>query len=181
MLLGLIFRESAKEKRCIASHQDGSKGVLPTANDQRPVFVNASPAFVSNMFTGDSEKARDESPYSTWRSTDRTLDEKAGYGFGRQGEKAAGLRGFILQKPEESLPRYATPPPPASAPYAASPRMARNKSLRSSTSSFSSPGPRRQVSIHSDDDDDDMYADDNVHDKRTVTPPPTFRSSPTAI
>lgn len=31
----------------------------------------------------------------------------AGFGFGRQGEKKAGLKGFLISKPLESLPRYA--------------------------------------------------------------------------
>ncbi|KAK0476074.1 hypothetical protein IW261DRAFT_1552303 [Armillaria novae-zelandiae] len=35
---------------------------------------------------------------------------KAGFGFGRQGEKAAGLKGFLISKPLESLPRYAAKP-----------------------------------------------------------------------
>jgi hypothetical protein len=31
----------------------------------------------------------------------------AGYGFGRQGEKEAGKKGFLISKPVEALPRYA--------------------------------------------------------------------------
>jgi hypothetical protein len=30
----------------------------------------------------------------------------AGYGFGRQGEKEAGKKGFLISKPVEALPRY---------------------------------------------------------------------------
>lgn len=36
-----------------------------------------------------------------------TNDRFSGFGFGRQGEKAAGLKGFLISKPLESLPRYA--------------------------------------------------------------------------
>ncbi|KAJ3494450.1 hypothetical protein NLJ89_g10807 [Agrocybe chaxingu] len=49
MLLGLIFRESAKAKRSITSWRAEAKGILPTSQDNRPVFVNASP-YVSNVF-----------------------------------------------------------------------------------------------------------------------------------
>lgn len=131
MLLGLIFRESAKRKRSIRSWRAEAKGILPTASDKRPAFVNAPPSSISSMFS--NEKAPQDSglDYSTsWRSTD-----KQGYGFGRQGEKAAGLRGFILQKPEESLPRYMTPTPPPQKQA----NLARSASSVSSTSSFSSP------------------------------------------
>lgn len=31
----------------------------------------------------------------------------AGFGFGRQGEKQAGLKGFLISRPLESLPKYA--------------------------------------------------------------------------
>ncbi|KIK06148.1 hypothetical protein K443DRAFT_674707 [Laccaria amethystina LaAM-08-1] len=131
MLLGLVFRESAKQKRSIRSWRAEAKGILPTGSDKRPVFVNATPSSISSMFS--NEKAPQDSglDYSTsWRSTD-----KQGYGFGRQGEKAAGLRGFILQKPEESLPRYMTPTPPLQKQAS----LARSASSVSSTSSFSSP------------------------------------------
>ena len=38
---------------------------------------------------------------------DSAKDRFAGFGFGRQGEKAAGLKGYLISKPVESLPRYA--------------------------------------------------------------------------
>jgi len=160
MLLGLIFRESAKAKRSISSWRAEVKGVLPSSQDNRPVFVNNSES-VSRAFSPTGEKShyvkRQDSAASdnrSWRSA-----EKTGYGFGRQGEKSAALRGFILQKPAESLPRYMTPPPPASTRSA---NLARNHTSISSTSSFYSPR-----------ESDDL--------ERGETPPPTFRSSPTAI
>jgi len=160
MLLGLIFRESAKAKRSISSWRAEVKGVLPSSQDNRPVFVNNSES-VSRAFSPTGEKShyvkRQDSAASdnrSWRSA-----EKTGYGFGRQGEKSAALRGFILQKPAESLPRYMTPPPAASTRSA---NLARNHTSISSTSSFYSPR-----------ESDDL--------ERGETPPPTFRSSPTAI
>ena len=163
MFLGLIFRESAKAKRSITSWRAEVKGVLPTSQDNRPVFVNNNSASAS--FSLRNEKA----PYVTrqdtmvsdqgsWRST-----EKAGYGFGRQGEKKAALRGFLLQKPTESLPRYMSPP-------SRSAHAARDHTSISSSSSFYTPHH-----------EDDVHHENDVHHERTETPPPTFRSSPTAI
>ncbi|KAJ7824700.1 hypothetical protein B0H13DRAFT_1919024 [Mycena leptocephala] len=69
----------------------------------------------------------------------RNSTDKANYGFGRQGEKAAGLRGFMIQRPEESLPRPALEPR-ALDPCASNrqPSPARSDSSRSSSSSRSS-------------------------------------------
>ena len=41
---------------------------------------------------------------------DSTQGKFAGFGFGRQGEKAAGLKGYLISKPVESLPRYVPKP-----------------------------------------------------------------------
>jgi len=165
MLLGLIFRESVKAKRSISAWRAEVKGVLPTSQDNRPVFVNTN-SFTSAAFSPRSEKEETyikrqdttASDNGSWKST-----EKAGYGFGRQGEKSAALRGFILQKPVESLPRYMAPPPPP-----ASANLARSHTSVSSTSSFYSPHEGATSP------DDDRY-------ERGETPPPTFRSSPNAI
>ncbi|KAF9469447.1 hypothetical protein BDZ94DRAFT_1152064 [Collybia nuda] len=164
MFLGLIFREKAKERRSITSWRAEAKGILPTSTDNRPVFTSASPAYVQRAFSVEKDRP-DTAEFGTWR---RNSTEKAGYGFGRQGEKAAGLRGFILQKPEESLPRYATPPPQA--PQAAS--VTRTNSVASSTSSFASPyRSSTQTDAH------DANAKANPNQART----PVFRSSPTAL
>jgi len=82
MLVGLIFRAGAKHKRSLMAWRD-EKSVLPRNT------------------TG-----------STWRSRGEdveSVEEKKGFGlgFGRQGEKAAGIKGFLISKPVESLPRYA--------------------------------------------------------------------------
>ncbi|OBZ69298.1 hypothetical protein A0H81_10925 [Grifola frondosa] len=103
MLLGLVFRESAKTRRSLASWRAEAKGVLPSSRDFRPPFARPSSTFVSSIFKGSNDKS------------DKTRDladefGKKGYGFGRQGEKAAGLKGFLISKPLESLPRYAPPP-----------------------------------------------------------------------
>lgn len=177
MLLGLIFRERAKDKRSITTWRAEAKGVLPTSTDNRPVFVNASPAYVSNFMSGgnDNEKAREA---AAWRSNSlNSNNSHAGYGFGRQGEKAAGLKGFLLTKPVESLPRYASPTPLA---YPATRHAARTASTRSSTSSFSSPPPHT-ARVDDDDDEDDNIYYSPPSGSRSGTPVPTFKSSPTAL
>jgi len=100
ILVGLIFRESSKSKRSITSWREHAKSALPThvaGVDVRPVASYATPTFVSNMWGGIDEKT----PASEAGSG------KSGFGFGRQGEKAAGLKGYLISKPIESLPRYA--------------------------------------------------------------------------
>jgi len=106
-LAGLIFRESAKSRRSLTSWREHAKGALPThvAGVKIPPFspsmMSSPPSFVSNLHTGmtSSTRVQDE---------DAKDDEKkfAGFGFGRQGEKAAALKGFLISKPVESLPRY---------------------------------------------------------------------------
>jgi hypothetical protein len=160
MLLGLIFRESAKAKRSITSWRAEAKGILPTSADKRPVFVNATP-IVSSMFSQEKGQQVYVSHETVTDAHSFKSTEKAGYGFGRQGEKVAGLRGFILQKPEESLPRYASPTPPRAA------TLSRSPSSVSSSSSF--------------------YADERPpsmppsHTTQAHAATPAFRSSPTSI
>ncbi|KAG6873794.1 hypothetical protein C0995_011019 [Termitomyces sp. Mi166 len=158
MLLGLIFRQSAKEKRSISSFRAETKPILPTHTDESTFSRSA---FVQRQFTGEKDLP-DTAEFNSWK-----YSEKAGYGFGRQGEKAAGLRGFILQKPEESLPRYASPtPPPQNRPQHEEHHvsLSRSPSVVSSSPSFTSP-----------------------HRESTVTSlvggakPPSFKSSPTAL
>ncbi|KAF8647461.1 hypothetical protein AX16_006667 [Volvariella volvacea WC 439] len=109
ILLGLIFRQSAKSKRSILSWREEKKGILPTIIESRLPPGTHIPGTFSFSFPGTKSKSNNNS-----RNSDN--NEKSGYpdfsgmGFGRQAEKAAGLRGFVISKPEESLPRYATTP-----------------------------------------------------------------------
>ncbi|RPD56341.1 hypothetical protein L226DRAFT_538090 [Lentinus tigrinus ALCF2SS1-7] len=96
MLLGL-FRERVKHRRSIMSWREEAKGVLPTHKDLRPPFARPSSTFMGRVFNRGENNA---SPGAGLR----------GNGFGRQGEKAAGLKGFIITRPVESLPRYAQSP-----------------------------------------------------------------------
>ncbi|KII90114.1 hypothetical protein PLICRDRAFT_40314 [Plicaturopsis crispa FD-325 SS-3] len=97
ILIGLIWRQHAKSKRSILSWREQGKSVLPKHIERPPSSI---PAFASHIFSGRSEASGD-SP------------ARAGLGFGRQGEKAAGLKGFLISKPVESLPRYVPKPNPA--------------------------------------------------------------------
>ncbi|KAJ3715738.1 hypothetical protein FB446DRAFT_741211 [Lentinula raphanica] len=105
IFVGLIFRQGAKTKRSITSWREHAKSALPTHVAGVPVapIVNHAPSFVSNVFNNDKERhstASDGSEAST-------ASGKAGLGFGRQGEKAAAMKGYFITKPLESLPRYA--------------------------------------------------------------------------
>lgn len=110
MFLGLLFRESAKSRRSITSWREDAKGVLPTSN-QLPPRANldrsgsSSSGQSSTSSTMYDEKGRGVTEFGAARNGSR-----AGYGFGRQGEKAAGLKGFLISKPLETLPRYAARP-----------------------------------------------------------------------
>lgn len=110
MFLGLLFRESAKSRRSITSWREDAKGVLPTSN-QLPPRANldrsgsSSSGESSTSSTMYDEKGRGVTEFGAARNASR-----AGYGFGRQGEKAAGLKGFLISKPLESLPQYAARP-----------------------------------------------------------------------
>jgi hypothetical protein len=82
MFLGLVFRESAKEKRALASWRSDSKAALPTYNPK----LAGTASFLSSTYADDKGRHSDD-------FAGGSVAEKAGYGFGRQGEKAAGLKG----------------------------------------------------------------------------------------
>ncbi|KAJ6456189.1 hypothetical protein C8R45DRAFT_943843 [Mycena sanguinolenta] len=98
-LVGLIFRESAKTKRSLRGDAGANKTSIPP-------FVIASPQTNAApfAFAGDADAVS----YASWKASDMT---KAAYGFGRQAEKAAGLRDVAVAHPEDNLPRYPSPAP----------------------------------------------------------------------
>jgi hypothetical protein len=115
MTLGLVFREHAKPKRSIRAWRQGiDVGTLPMHTGDL-----GTPTFRPSLFGG---KTADNSDGS---------EKSNGLGFGRQGEKQAGLKGmrwhhlefercdlklcfagFTISKPAETVPRYV--PRPAS-------------------------------------------------------------------
>ena len=117
MLIGLIFREKAKPRRSITAWKERAKDVLPPpvlgGLEKGIEFGRAvgfePPRFMSNAFDVPKHVPRNDTGDSgVSRSTTGT--SKSGLGFGRQGEKAAELKGFLLTRPLESLPRYAPKP-----------------------------------------------------------------------
>ncbi|EIN07072.1 hypothetical protein PUNSTDRAFT_114571 [Punctularia strigosozonata HHB-11173 SS5] len=169
MFLGLIFREKAKEKRSIRVWKGEKKSVLPTSLDQRPQFQN-SPSFVHSVF---SEKTLAPSDPPIF---ERSNSRGEGYGFGRQGEKAAGLKGFLISKPLESLPRYAARP--------SSNHSAHRSDGGSGDEEVYAP-PRSKPGSRSHSRSGSSSSAGSSHysqpPSRAVTPIPTFHSSPTAI
>lgn len=119
VLLGLIFRAGAKTKRSVTSWREHAKSALPTHIG--PVDVRPMTNAASNYM---SQKGFD-APFTTPRSFVASLstgstavssnDEKnsasGGYGFGKHGEKVAAMGGYLLNRPLESLPKYAARSP----------------------------------------------------------------------
>jgi hypothetical protein len=121
ILLGFIFSSSARAKRSVTSWRDQVDPPLPsyTPGSATPRTLANPPSLVWG-----EKKAGSSSPSGAGTS----LPFKTGMGFGRQAEKAAGLKGqflfdlrcqpwcfdaagaltgFLISKPLESLPRYA--------------------------------------------------------------------------
>ncbi len=93
ILLGLIFRESAKWRRSLTSWREqdkDTKGVLPTTQAPRQLVM--SPGGSAGAW---NEKEREAyGGYGADASRSGSLSsQKNGMGFGRQGEKAAMVRG----------------------------------------------------------------------------------------
>jgi hypothetical protein len=114
ILIGLIFRDSARAKRSLLSWKETSKkSVLPApvqiaANlTGTNSIVSAAGTYIgghshsSSVASQPSMVGANLSPAVSFSST-----SKAGLGFGRQGEKAAAAAGFLISKPIATLPRY---------------------------------------------------------------------------
>jgi len=171
MFFGLIFRASAKPKRSIQMWRNESKGVLPTHTGSSDVKVQPSLADGRHSTDFPNLKACLDRGSSEHRGTCKSPvsnDEKVGYGFGTHGEKAASLRGFLLRKPQEALPRYMSPLP----------SLARSGTKRSSNSSFESPRHQKCDSQASQGNYSTPRRSPSPHEGRQV---PQFKSSPTAI
>lgn len=105
ILVGLVFREKSKTKRSITLWRNPINE-LPT---NRFDIANT----ISRQMTGSEHGGAPPSFTSTMSSHEKpttvleSIASRPGYGFGRQGEKAAAMKGFIISKPLETLPRYA--------------------------------------------------------------------------
>lgn len=93
ILLGLIYRESAKTRRSVTAWRERYQDVLPTT---APLGPPRTLVMRSAWEKEGAEASRSGSLSS----------QKSGMGFGRQGEKAALGRGYTVTRPEEALPTY---------------------------------------------------------------------------
>ncbi|KAI0027488.1 hypothetical protein K488DRAFT_74506 [Vararia minispora EC-137] len=100
MFLGLVFRHHARSRRSIRAWRERAKEVLPA-----PVAI-AADKLSSAVFTNDRTWEKD-------KDAESTQEKFSGFGFGRQGEKAAGKGGLFISRPLESLPRYASSAAPS--------------------------------------------------------------------
>ncbi|KAI0632974.1 hypothetical protein C8Q77DRAFT_1073908 [Trametes polyzona] len=99
ILLGLIYRESAKTRRAPSAWREQYQtGVLPTTAPRALVMSGAAGPGVGAQW---SEKEGADASRSGSLSS-----QKSGMGFGRQGEKAALARGYTITRPDEALPTY---------------------------------------------------------------------------
>lgn len=89
MLLGLIFRESAKQRRSIKAWRAGPQDTLPTHLSPAASLNRSATGTSGQSFTSSTAYEEKVAEFGTARGASR-----AGYGFGRQGEKAAGMKGL---------------------------------------------------------------------------------------
>jgi len=91
MALGLVFREKAKSMRSIrACKKEEDPGALPMHTGDIP-----TPTFHPSLFGGNAADSDSSGPG----------DKVNRLGFGRQGERQAGLKGFMISKPTETATR----------------------------------------------------------------------------
>lgn len=83
ILLGLVFGVKAKQNRSIRAWRSDSDDVLPPVGDKRPMFTRPDSSYVSSFF-----KPNEKTEFGA-ASTNGT----SGLGFGKHGEKVAGLKG----------------------------------------------------------------------------------------
>jgi len=115
ILLGLIFRQSAKDKRSIMTfRQAKAEELLPAplqgyGKDIRVLQTSMGSIFSPNQSEKAAGLARADTG-STFHSSGAKSAGRpgagAGFGFARQGEKMAAMGGFFVNRPTETLPRY---------------------------------------------------------------------------
>jgi len=99
MFLGLLFREKAKGLRAISAWNDRNEDILSPPGSVLPIHRTGSSAYPVSFKEYGLRHSQSDDDHESPKST--------GYGFGRQGEKAAGLKGFMISQPVQSLPKYA--------------------------------------------------------------------------
>ena len=84
ILLGLVFGTKAKQKRSIRAWRSDSDDVLPPVGEKRPTFTRPDSTYVASFFKSSEKPEFGAAP---------TNGATSGLGFGKHGEKAAGLKG----------------------------------------------------------------------------------------
>ncbi|TFK23436.1 hypothetical protein FA15DRAFT_642423 [Coprinopsis marcescibilis] len=145
MLLGLIFRQGAKEKRSIRGWRGEQKNLLAdkigNGNPKGGNFYTGNsnpPIYSQNKSSFDEEKGHQFQFQLPERSdSQRTaFTDRSAMGFGRQAEKG-GMRQLYLQSPqtpEPTAPRYGSPHPSSK-----HSNVTRSNTMISYASSFESP------------------------------------------
>ncbi|OCH90869.1 hypothetical protein OBBRIDRAFT_887394 [Obba rivulosa] len=119
MLLGLIFRESAKERRAVTAwrtrYEDPRAPPLQSLHDlkSRPLFLGRSVSertAVAPWEAPDAKYGADELGRREPERAASSASARSGKGFGRQGEKEALARGHTVATPPEALPPYMSRP-----------------------------------------------------------------------
>ncbi|KZT50942.1 hypothetical protein CALCODRAFT_504117 [Calocera cornea HHB12733] len=124
IIIGLIFRAKMKQERILfnflgktkSTLKSGTTSLLPKFgsdddDDSAKLFTGAprKPAFLSGVRGKisrpiiNSQSDADNGGYG--------FTDMKGWGFGRQGQKAAEYNGHIISEPESTLPKYAGSPP----------------------------------------------------------------------
>ncbi|KIL65420.1 hypothetical protein M378DRAFT_162044 [Amanita muscaria Koide BX008] len=95
IILGFIFGPSARAKRSVTSWRDQTEPSLPsyTPQSMTPLIFGSSPSFGSSPMLGSDKLTGSPG--------------KSAMGFGRQADKIANAKGYLISKPLDSLPRYA--------------------------------------------------------------------------
>lgn len=108
ILAGLIWRERSRSKRSITSWRDMKKSdVLPkNLRDLKTTYQGVMAPSPPPSFHSHSNSVADEKSGFSLDADTAPAAKFSGFGFGRQGEKAAAAKGFLISKPLESLPRY---------------------------------------------------------------------------
>ena len=103
IILGLVFRSKIHERRAILSWRNKAPA-LPKHVERAATVASVASDVASSIFG--SKKSSDVE-----KGDMHYQDEKAargfGHGFGRKAEETAKLKGFVISKPVETLPKYA--------------------------------------------------------------------------
>ncbi|KAG8860164.1 hypothetical protein FRB96_004189 [Tulasnella sp. 330] len=113
IIIGLIFRDSVKDKRSTLTFRLSKNQGLPISAPK--VLVTANSSIFGNEKGAGGPLVRSDTSGSSYSNETGQFHKAqqfgAGYGFARQGEKQAAHAGYMVTRPVDSLPRYHPRPP----------------------------------------------------------------------